>query len=668
MTLKLKNFLHSIVLVIISVAIVAFISVITINDFVDEISSQADKNEQIEANYFQEKQQELIAEFIFVIASLSLIIFFLSWYFIKKEILMPLRSIQDSLHSILNKNYQPIHCSTSKEIQEITASMNTVFLEFSRNYSALQSYQESVNISNIVTKTDLLGKITYANELFCQLSEYTQEEVIGKPHSIVRHPDMDSATFQELWKTISEGNTWRGVVKNRTKSGGYYWTDAVISPVFGDGDTIVEYISIRRDITELMDKKATLEFKANYDELTKLLSRDKLHSDITDLNSKVLVLININRFSQINDFYGIEFGDRFLVAFAQKLQELALEIFGEECLLYRNGGDEFALLFQEQVSDCEKRVEKLLQQVEKTVLVVDESSVNINLSCGISFEAQDKLLHSADIALKISKQTRKDYEIYAKDNAFEKSIQNNILWSNKLVEAIENDRIVPFFQPIVNNTTLEYEKYESLIRLIDSEGKVVSPFFFLDVSKQTKHYSLLTKIMIDKSFAYFKEKAVEFSLNLTIEDIGSMQLQEYLFTALENNKEMAHRIVFEIVESESISDYSEVIRFIDKAKSKGCKIAIDDFGSGYSNFEYLIKLQADYIKIDGSLIKNIATHKESFIVTETIVSFAKQMGIKTIAEFIENEEILKKVQELGIDYSQGYYFSAPTAKIVKSKS
>lgn len=123
------------------------------------------------------------------------------------------------------------------------------------------------------------------------------------------------------------------------------------------------------------------------------------------------------------------------------------------------------------------------------------------------------------------------------------------------------------------------------------------------------------------------------------------------------------RVVFEIVESESIEKFEQVHDFIEKVKSYNCKIAIDDFGTGYSNFEYLLKLNADYIKIDGSMIKDIDKSKEAEIVVSTIVGFAKKMDIKTIAEFVENESILEKVKELGIDYSQGYYFSAPKLDI-----
>ncbi|MDX4013285.1 EAL domain-containing protein, partial [Aliarcobacter skirrowii] len=126
---------------------------------------------------------------------------------------------------------------------------------------------------------------------------------------------------------------------------------------------------------------------------------------------------------------------------------------------------------------------------------------------------------------------------------------------------------------------------------------------------------------------------------------------------------ISKKLVIELVESESIVDYKIAIEFIKRVKSKGCKIAIDDFGSGYSNFEYLVKLEADYIKIDGSLIKNIVTQKESFAVVSTIVNFAKQMEIKTIAEFVENEEIYKIIKNIGVDFSQGYYFTQPKKEL-----
>ncbi|MBS4069617.1 MAG: EAL domain-containing protein, partial [Sulfurimonas sp.] len=180
----------------------------------------------------------------------------------------------------------------------------------------------------------------------------------------------------------------------------------------------------------------------------------------------------------------------------------------------------------------------------------------------------------------------------------------------------------------------------------------------LEVAKQTRQYFDITRAVIRQSFEMFKDKDVEFSINLSIKDILEIQMSEYILNMLERYN-IGSRVVFEIVESESIENFEGVIHFINQVKKHNCKIAIDDFGTGYSNFEYLIKLKADFLKIDGSLIKNLDKDKNALVVVSTIVEFSKKLGMKTIAEFVENEEIFKIVKDLGIDYSQGYYFSAP---------
>ena len=160
----------------------------------------------------------------------------------------------------------------------------------------------------------------------------------------------------------------------------------------------------------------------------------------------------------------------------------------------------------------------------------------------------------------------------------------------------------------------------------------------------------------------FKTNEIEFSINLSVMDIAEPQILDYIVMMLQRYS-IGSRVVFEIVESEYIENFNIVTSFIDEVKKYGCKIAIDDFGTGYSNFEYLIKLKADYLKIDGSLIKNINTDYNAFLVVSTIVEFSKKLNMQTIAEFVENEEVFKIVQQLGIDYSQGYYFSTPKEKL-----
>lgn len=173
---------------------------------------------------------------------------------------------------------------------------------------------------------------------------------------------------------------------------------------------------------------------------------------------------------------------------------------------------------------------------------------------------------------------------------------------------------------------------------------------------------IFSKAMLNKTFHTFEKNDKEFSINLTIHDILNESITSHINTLLKQY-DIGPRVVFEIVESESIEKFNEVLGFILYVKKFGCKIAIDDFGTGYSNFAYLIELKADYIKIDGSLIKQLETNKDTQALIETIVSFAKKMNMKTIAEFVETEELFLKVKELQIDYSQGYYFSEPKTQL-----
>jgi len=255
------------------------------------------------------------------------------------------------------------------------------------------------------------------------------------------------------------------------------------------------------------------------------------------------------------------------------------------------------------------------------------------------------------------------YEIiYSKDLQLEKFYENNRIWAVRIKNALNDDRIVPFYQAIYNTKTKKIEKYECLVRLIGKDGKVYSPFYFLDIAKKSRQYLLITKKVIEKSFEYFKDKDFEFSINLTLEDIIDKNMREFILKKL-HEYNIGHKVVFEIVESEEIVDFDEINEFIANVRELGCKIAIDDFGSGYSNFAYLIKLKADYIKIDGSLIKDILTNKNSEEIVSTIINFSKKQGFKTIAEFVSSKELFDKISELGIDYVQGYYIGEPKKTI-----
>lgn len=526
--------------------------------------------------------------------------------------------------------------------------------ELLKNIAYLKSYKLAMDESSIVSRADLYGNITYVNDKFCEISGYTEDEALGKPHSIIRHPESSSEMFKELWQTIQSKKVWKGILQNRGKKQDY-WIDVSILPILDESDEIIEYIAVRHDITKIIEQKKALDEIVNRDILTGFANRYKLNSDIKNSTNPALAVINIDNFSQVNDFYGHEIGDEII----KKLGfEISKTMCVDCCTLYHLQGDEYVIFNP----DIEKNyfisvVKDVVEKISQASLAVYDEALILNFTTAVSFESWDKILTTADMALRIARKNDIDFLLYSDEISLNSEYENNIKWTKKIKYALENDNIIPVFQPIISNFGKEREKYEALVRLED-EGRLISPYFFLEISKKTKHYSLITKTMIKKTFETFKDKDVEFSINLTIQDILNAQIKEYIFEMIQSY-DIGERVVFEIVESESIQNFQDVIAFINEVRRFGCKIAIDDFGTGYSNFEYLLKIKADYIKIDGSMIKNIDKDTDAQIVVATIVDFAKKMGVKTVAEFVENEAIYNKVVELGVDYSQGYYFCAP---------
>jgi EAL domain-containing protein (putative c-di-GMP-specific phosphodiesterase class I) len=225
--------------------------------------------------------------------------------------------------------------------------------------------------------------------------------------------------------------------------------------------------------------------------------------------------------------------------------------------------------------------------------------------------------------------------------------------------AINQSKVILYFQPIVDNGTKKIVKYESLVRLINDEGDVLSPVFFLDTARKSAQYSKISSIELENSFSMLKSCNFDISINLSALDIEQKSTREQVVKLLEDNKKDAHRVVFELLEDENVKDINIVKEFISMVKKYGVKIAIDDFGAGYSNYERLLEYQPDILKIDGCLIRDIDTNNYSLSVVKSIVTFAKEQNLQTIAEFIENETIFNVIKDLGVDFSQGYYFGKP---------
>ena len=525
-----------------------------------------------------------------------------------------------------------------------------------QNMAFLESYKQAIDANNIVSKSDRNGNITYVNDNFLEVTGYSREEVIGRKHSIVRHEDTSAVVFVEMWETITAKKIWKGVLKNRKKDGSYYWVDIVIMPILDEEGEIFEYIAVRHEITELIDKREELEEIAYLDRLTGLGNRQKLLEDLERAVEPKIALLDIDNFSATNDFYGHGIGDALIAALASAVNE---EIGERPYRCYRLHGDEFALLATD--GECDAFVEwtrDLVRKLNVRSIAIEGNEIIFDLSAGISCGTRSELLATADIALKRAKHGQHSVMRYEESMSIANTYANNIGWSKKLKEAIRDNRITVYYQPLVNNKSGSWEKYEALLRMIDEDGKVISPFFFLGIAKQSRQYLALTKIVVEKSFETFRELDASFSVNLTIDDILDPELQEYLLEMI-GRYGVGNKLIFELVESEGIENFEQVSGFIERVKALGCRLAIDDFGTGYSNFEYLMRLKADFIKIDGSLIKNMDVDENARAIVATIVDFAKKTGLKSVAEFVKDETIQEIVLSMGIDYSQGFHFSEP---------
>ncbi len=521
-----------------------------------------------------------------------------------------------------------------------------------QNYVLVQ-YIKAIEENNIVSKTDVEGNIIYVNDKFCETTLYSRDEILGQSYKLLMQHDC-IALLEDLYLIKKSKKPWQGIIKSKKKDGKHYFVNMAVSPIVNEKNEVIEYIAIRHEVTDLINKTQELENNLRKDFLTKEGNRFKLIEDINNSEKPFLALLNINQFGEINDLYGHKFGDEIL----KVLTKIIKMFLKEDYFIYRLYSDEFAILANNKSkNEFIKEIKFICDEISSYPIKIRNKEIYIQLSQGISFEKKEDLINTADMIKRYAKKNKNIY-IYDKNFEIEKIYEKNILWTSKVKKALENDRIVPYYQAIYNVKTNKIEKYEALVRLIDDDGIAVSPYYFLDIAKKSKQYLKLTKVVVKKSFDYFKDKDFEFSINITIEDIKNENISSYILDMLKEYN-IASKVVFEIVESEGIDDFTQVNNFIDDVRKLGCKIAIDDFGSGYSNFEYLIKLNADYIKIDGSLIKDILINKSSQEIVVTIIDFAKRQGFKTIAEFVSDEEIFKKVKDLGIDYVQGYYIDEP---------
>ncbi|WP_295002760.1 EAL domain-containing protein [Sulfurimonas sp.] len=554
-----------------------------------------------------------------------------------------LQSIRIGVEGYLLK---PIELAQFMNILNKVVSRLMLVEESRKNENILKQYKEITDKSSIVSIIGVDGKIKYANDAFYAMSEYTKEEVIGTPYNSIENYSGGKVVGETIFNTLLvQKEIWQGILQFTSKNGKVNYLKTTIKPITDKENSIVEFIVLRDNITEIMNPKK------------------QLLDAIKNLKEPVVVYIKIEEFHTIEEFYDHETVEKIQDKTKKYLQD-AIKGYCNISKVYKLGNGEYAMTSEKAL--CMPQKKAFISKLKEFQALTRNNKVNIgvvdydiSIIISVAFE-NDNIFQSAKLGINELLKSKQNF-IIANDYARKEhdKAEKNMQTISMVKEAIDNNRIVSYYQAIIDNKTQKAVKYESLVRLIKDDGEVLSPYFFLDVAKRGKYYSQITDIVLINSFNALKYTDTDISINLSAIDIEKESTRVTIFNLLSQNSEKSHRVVFELLEDESVKNMQTMKEFIRDVKKFGVKIAIDDFGTGYSNFERLLDYQPDILKIDGSLVKNIVTDPYSLNVLETIITFAKKEKLQVIAEFVENEEIFNIINALGIDFSQGYYFAKP---------
>lgn len=394
------------------------------------------------------------------------------------------------------------------------------------------------------------------------------------------------------------------------------------------------------------------------DNLTHIGNRNALLKHTKENPFGTLALIDIDDFSLLNELFGDENGDKIL----QQLKGLLESHFDKQnYTLYRVGADQFAILVKDEtfkIESFKKNCESFVTLLDNNGINLDNgNNINISVTIGIAQSNDHHVFEDVQRVLNVAKKKFMQIMIYdPKLHETPKNFKENLYWIKKLKDGLFDGHFRAFYQPIVDTSTQEVIKYEALIRYVDDDNAIIAPYKFLPVAKKAKLYNKILQLMLEEVLNFIKVKQKVVSLNISFDDIKYNETQRFIDTRLQENKESCKYLHFELLETEEIENFDIVRQFIERVQALGCKVGVDDFGAGYSNFNMLEALQVDFVKIDGALIKKIDSDENQEIIVDSIANYTKRRNITTVAEFVSNEAIYKKIKSLGIDLAQGWHF------------
>ncbi|MFA6091081.1 MAG: EAL domain-containing protein [Candidatus Gracilibacteria bacterium] len=558
-----------------------------------------------------------------------------------------------------------------QESEELKERVNLLDEEMSRlNYRALFMEQE-INIfeegNEGVLDVKIDGTIIHANDRMMECSGYSKEELIGKNMHIFSSGTHIREFWKDFWTTIQSGKIWLGDICNKKKDGTLIWLSTLIIPKCDDNGNVTSFKVVRKDIMEsyVLRKKLEDAMNQKIDYITGLANHTKCLGDCEIETNRSLIIVHVNNIFEINSAFGRNRGNEIIKEIGQKLKTFAQE---NNAQVYRMEGTDFAIIFTDHIT--QNFIQEQCKKLTDVKIVTHNQHIELSLALGIALDHSDinNLLANGYLAMNESKQTKQPVIFNQEIHTIEKST-HFFKMRNLIREAFIEDLFVVFFQEIKENSCAikksDIRKFECLIRMYNSKGRttLISPGVFLSAIKQDGKDNILTNYVVDKVCQFMSENKGYFSINLTEDDLILADFSQKIHEKIRSYSIDPNRITFEVLEEIESIESKNILENIQALKRYAFKIAIDDFGSGYSNFSRMLKFKPDFLKIDMSYIRGIDTNPEHRSIVRAIVLLAHENGIMVIAEGVETENEQLVIESLGVDYSQGYLFSKPSPVI-----
>ena len=525
-----------------------------------------------------------------------------------------------------------------------------------------------------VMVTDENAVISYVNPAFEKMSGYSYDDVVGNKPALLKSGRHGIDFYERLWETINRGDVFNDIFINRKSNGDTYYEEKTITPLKDEKGKIDRFVSTGKDVTERIHAEEHLFHMANHDALTNLPNRSLLSERIKQSISRArwhdrlvaLLFIDLDQFKMINDTLGHDIGDELLVEVSKRLKGCIRD--GDT--VSRLGGDEFAILLTDLAStdDVDPIAEKILTQVSAPYNI-QSRQLFISASIGISCFPEDGneakiLLRNADVAMYRAKDNgRNKFEYFSHEMTTRAFKRLNL--ETHLRNALDKDEFVLNYQPQYSQETGKMTGAEALIRWNSAELGLVQPDEFVPILEDTGlivpvgQWIIKTSCELMHDLEKFGVHLPVISINLSARQVSDDEIISVLKKAMSDANIAADRVTIEITESLLMENKQQSTSMLRQFRDMGLNIAIDDFGTGYSSLSYLTRFPINIVKIDRSFMTDVPENEQNCSLTSAIISMTHDLGLKVVAEGVENIEQVEFLRDRNCDVFQGFYFSKP---------